>query len=251
MPVISGKRDNAKWDKVLLKQLYMIGYEVSEILNLDKFKGLTANYLQKIVYGEKWHAERKLLRAQAQALGDIALVDKLKQQADVHLKFMVNQLEKHRELIAKRQISNTTSGQRSDLGLLSDFDQLARKTLGMDETQKAKDVEALGIQAMLQLHIHGPMIANGPRPANATEVQMVAGEIATGLTAQGGAIVPLPSNQNESLGILAQSKASQDVQAKADSEDDYIPEVEGDEKTAPEDNSQGGWDGKITGKPKT
>lgn len=174
-----------KWDIDLIRQLYMTGYEVAEIVKLDQFKGLSVAYLNKVLYANRWHEIRKELREKSKALGDIKLVDVFKEQGDKHLGFMVDQLVKHRDLIEKRSIPDSMRGQGESLSLLKEYDSLARKVLGIDEAEKIKDRGAVALRLMVNFQQNGPI--KPPNIAAAVEV--------------------LPSNQNVTTGILAQRNA--------------------------------------------
>lgn len=213
-----GAHNKKKWNMELIRQLYMSGYEINEITKLEAFEGLSQNYLQKRVYTEKWNHQRAQLRAQAKALGDIAIVDLFKEQTDKHLKFMIRMLEKHRKLIDGRDIRDSTKGQREDIELLKAYEDIARKTLGLDETGTAKDREQMGVAAMISLHVHGPGIVQNPRPA----------------------VIPLPDNQNDSTGILDAKNGMSDDTIEAEI-------VESNEKPSNGDPLEG-WDGVIKGK---
>ena len=218
--IATGHASKKKWNKDLLRLLYMQGYEIPEICKLQAFEKLSPNYLQKMVYGEKWHIERKDLREKAKALGDIQVVDLFKVQTDKHYQFMVRELERHRELIAKRELKDSTQGQKADIELLKTYEDVARKVLGLDEVNQAKDRETAGQQALVMIHQNGPIF----------------------LQNNGGATMTLPSNQNDSTGILElKNDTLENVmegdfsQSGDDSIEEYIPEFSQEHEKATED----------------
>lgn len=224
---LTGQRDKKKWDVDLIRQLYLSGYDVPEITKLDKFKHLSLAYLQKLIYTNRWHELRKKLREQAKALGDIQLVDLFKAQGDKHYRFMVQQLDKHRELIEKRAITPTREGQGKDLSLLNDYDALARRVLGLDKDDNPKDRNVMALHALINIQQNGPTKA--PDVASAVEV--------------------LPSDQNQSLGILAQKNGISAIELNGHPVITEANGYNGHEKTT-EDNKSTvvSWSGEIRGK---
>jgi hypothetical protein len=213
----------------LIRQLYMSGYEPPEILKMPQFNQLSPFYLNKKIYAERWHETRKMLREQAKALGDIELVDIFKAQGDKHYRFMVQQLEKHREIIKKRELSDTLKGQRENLSLLNDYDSLARRVLGLSNDDSPADRGAMAVRAMISLHVNGP--SRLPMGSSAT--------------------LPLPENQNVTTGILTQANGVHEVEMNpqiVESRDNEGNEGDGNEKTPASIEQAGGWDGEIRAK---
>lgn len=221
--IATGAKSKQKWNKDLIRQLYLAGYDIPEIIKLDQFSALSANYLQKMVYGERWHELRKQLREQAKALGDLQLTDLFKQQGDEHYRFIVDQLEKHRDLIRKRPITGTREGQQKDLSLLSDYDALARKVLGLDKSEGPGDRNQMALRALISIQQNGPQKA--PNVASAIDV--------------------FPSDQNHSTAILgARNGTSENGQTI-----NIALEMKPESENAPGDETGSvGWSGEIRGK---
>jgi len=231
--IATGRRDKQKWNKDLIRQLYFSGYDIPEIIKLEMFKTLSPNYLQKMVYQERWHEQRKELREQAKALGDIQLVDMFKKQGDEHYRFMIEQLEKHREIIRKREISDSLKGQKEHVALLNDYDTLARRTLGLNEQDNPKDRGTMAIKAMILIQQNGPLKA--PNVASAIDV--------------------LPGDQNDSTGILdAKNGIYNEASGSILTQKNGTYVIEGTAENDQEENETtasdeaGGWSGEIKGK---
>lgn len=148
-----------KWDIDYARTLYIQGSELSDIVKLPEFQGLSRYYLKNLMVRGRWKAQRDLTRSQAAGLIEKSLVESIKDHQEAHLKFMLAQIDQERsEIVARKKLGNVKD-QKERLEILSELDKTARRTLGLDD-QNVGDKQALSLNAMINLHVTGPQKAD-------------------------------------------------------------------------------------------
>lgn len=137
------------WD--LIKTLYMAGMEPSDILKLPEGKDISEGFLRTKIYGEGWSKERKELNRRTKSLVSANLQDRMEMAIESHYKFLIEEIEKERELIKARVKTGTVKEQTERLALLEKYEGIARRTLGLDE-MAPQDRKKASFNAMIVLH---------------------------------------------------------------------------------------------------
>lgn len=153
---------NRKYDLDLAKSLYMMGMEVSEILEQPQFEGMSPKYLNKIRWEGHWATERKAAHAAALTLeGEHrkkAQVETIKDKAwqiKDHYRFTYAELEAIRKLIEGEKKQSGAKNIRAHMDMVADYNDLATKVLGLDE-QPGGDPNEMGWAFLTQVHTAKP-----------------------------------------------------------------------------------------------
>ena len=153
----TGKRQpkETKWDWAAIKNLYMSGAEISEIVLMPEYKGLSIAYVKNIMCKEGWAKQKQLVVTQASGMAEKNIVTTMKEQTEEHYKFMLGQITEERKQIEDRRKLSGTKDQRERLDLLESLEKIARRTLGLDQ-QEIGNKQAMSINAMISLHVTPP-----------------------------------------------------------------------------------------------
>ena len=153
----TGKRQpkETKWDWAAIKNLYMSGAEISEIVLMPEYKGLSRAYVKNIMCKEGWAKQKQLVVTQASGMAEKNIVTTMKEQTEEHYKFMLRQITEERQQIEERRKLTGTKDQRERLDLLESLEKIARRTLGLDQ-QEIGNKQAMSINAMISLHVTPP-----------------------------------------------------------------------------------------------
>lgn len=153
----TGKRQpkETKWDWAAIKNLYMSGAEISEIVLMPEYKGLSRAYVKNIMCKEGWAKQKQLVVTQASGMAEKNIVTTMKEQTEEHYKFMLGQITEERKQIEDRRKLSGTKDQRERLDLLESLEKIARRTLGLDQ-QEIGNKQAMSINAMISLHVTPP-----------------------------------------------------------------------------------------------
>jgi hypothetical protein len=188
-----------KWDWDMAFVLYCAGHTHDQILSHPNFRGCPKGTLVNKCSRDDWPGRRaSLARLPSNNGVDIAakeLADRLRKEGLTHQEFMLTELERERNIFARRPKEMKTQEDRLDS--LKKLDDMARRISGLDE-QKPEDQNTRGFAVLvhLQTHQHGPLNPPLPTPS---------------------ATITLPDDSEHSTGILRSNNAIPD--------DDETPET--------------------------
>jgi hypothetical protein len=141
------------WDWDVIQALYMGGVELSQIVQIPRFKELSLSYLSKRASEQKWRASREAARAEG--VGQIAksLIEKMGQAEQDHQQWLLDKLDNERRLYDKETASDLRGGknQMERLKIINQLDETVRRQLGLDERKPLGDQQRnLGILISIQ-----------------------------------------------------------------------------------------------------
>ena len=143
-------------DKV--RALYIQGNEITDIVKLPEFIGLSKFYVKNVMIKGQWSQQRELIRVQSTGLIEKKIIEAMRDETEKHLRFMLQQVSEERgEIVARKKLGNIKD-QKERLEVLSELDKTARRTLGLDD-QNVGDKRAMSVNAMISLHMTGPQKA--------------------------------------------------------------------------------------------
>ena len=143
-------------DKV--RALYIQGNEITDIVKLPEFIGLSKFYVKNVMIKGQWSKQRELIRVQSTGLIEKKIIEAMRDETEKHLRFMLQQVSEERgEIVARKKLGNIKD-QKERLEVLSELDKTARRTLGLDD-QNVGDKRAMSVNAMISLHMTGPQKA--------------------------------------------------------------------------------------------
>lgn len=144
-----------KWDMDKVRALYIQGNEITDIVKLPEFIGLSKFYVKNVMIKGQWSKQRELIRVQSTGLIEKKIIEAMRDETEKHLRFMLQQVSEERgEIVARKKLGNIKD-QSERLAVLSDLDKTARRTLGLDD-QNVGDKRAMSVNAMISLHMTGP-----------------------------------------------------------------------------------------------
>jgi hypothetical protein len=147
-----------KWDMDKVRALYIQGNEITDIVKLPEFIGLSKFYVKNVMIKGQWSKQRELIRVQSTGLIEKKIIEAMRDETEKHLRFMLQQVSEERgEIVARRKLGNIKD-QKERLEVLSELDKTARRTLGLDD-QNVGDKRAMSVNAMISLHMTGPQKA--------------------------------------------------------------------------------------------
>jgi hypothetical protein len=147
-----------KWDMDKVRALYIQGNEITDIVKLPEFIGLSKFYVKNVMIKGQWSKQRELIRVQSTGLLEKKIIEAMRDETEKHLRFMLQQVSEERgEIVARRKLGNIKD-QKERLEVLSELDKTARRTLGLDD-QNVGDKRAMSVNAMISLHMTGPQKA--------------------------------------------------------------------------------------------
>lgn len=147
-----------KWDMDKVRALYIQGNEITDIVKLPEFIGLSKFYVKNVMIKGQWSKQRELIRVQSTGLIEKKIIEAMRDETEKHLRFMLQQVSEERgEIVARKKLGNIKD-QSERLAVLSDLDKTARRTLGLDD-QNVGDKRAMSVNAMISLHMTGPQKA--------------------------------------------------------------------------------------------
>jgi len=147
-----------KWDMDKVRALYIQGNEITDIVKLPEFIGLSKFYVKNVMIKGQWSKQRELIRVQSTGLIEKKIIEAMRDETEKHLRFMLQQVSEERgEIVARKKLGNIKD-QKERLEVLSELDKTARRTLGLDD-QNVGDKRAMSVNAMISLHMTGPQKA--------------------------------------------------------------------------------------------
>jgi hypothetical protein len=147
-----------KWDMDKVRALYIQGNEITDIVKLPEFIGLSKFYVKNVMIKGQWSKQRELIRVQSTGLIEKKIIEAMRDETEKHLRFMLQQVSEERgEIVARKKLGNIKD-QKERLEVLSELDKTARRTLGLDD-QNIGDKRAMSVNAMISLHMTGPQKA--------------------------------------------------------------------------------------------
>lgn len=213
MPTV--KERKPKWDYNLAFMLYCGGMPFSQILGRREFDGLTYNTLTNYASIHNWRGRRDDMETSAVGAMAKELVTRVNEAKTIHQNFVLDQIEEERDIILSTPKIANPKAQRERLDNLKTLDDIARKTLGIDN-----DAPLTGAQKVFGILIQmqdkappQPKQLNGSGRVLDTSDRVLAlvtreDEDDASLGSQckaecmPSAINPLPSQKNHSEGIL-------------------------------------------------
>ena len=147
-----------KWDMDKVRALYIQGNEITDIVKLPEFIGLSKFYVKNVMIKGQWSKQRELIRVQSTGLIEKKIIEAMRDETETHLRFRLQQVSEERgEIVARKKLGNIKD-QKERLEVLSELDKTARRTLGLDD-QNVGDKRAMSVNAMISLHMTGPQKA--------------------------------------------------------------------------------------------
>lgn len=150
----------AIWDWELIKALYWGGMELSEIVQVPKFRNLSINYLRKRASEQRWKFNREAARAEGTGQIAVALQERMANAIEIHQDWLLNKMTAERNIFDRTKNEKGGDAQMERLQIIDKIDTVVRRQLGLDDAKPLDDKQRnLGI--LLHIQHGGAVIGNG------------------------------------------------------------------------------------------
>lgn len=151
-------REN-KWDWDLAFALYCGGMTFEQIRKTEWFQGMAPSTLYNYASQANWRDRRGLMRDKVGGAMAQNLTERITQAAETHQSFILDEIEQER--LAFKKHPKGIKYQMDRLQILEKLDNVARKTLKLDES-KAVDQTQQNFAILVYLQQHTPTDPKGP-----------------------------------------------------------------------------------------
>jgi hypothetical protein len=146
----SSNQKNAKWDWDVIRVLYFSGMELSQIVQLPRFEGLSLMYAKTKAYDEGWATTRREIRSGVVNEAAHGLAEQMMIAIQDHQKWLMERMKKERKIVDQELLSGGKT-MITRLEATKMIDDMTRKSLGMDDhpTLSPKEKE-MGLIILMQ-----------------------------------------------------------------------------------------------------